>query len=215
MANETRGNQTRVGRGEPALPAANSAEGSLRPGFTLMETLIVVTFIALLLMMAVPSLVSLSPYYMVRSSAKGLESLLQRGRLLSYNSQKPTRVVVDCRANRQITGNSTCTMRMYLANFNADGELAVTGGASGPWVEVAESRREVPRAIGVAPPTAPAPTVAAGNPTDVYWAVFLPTGRARTSHDPMRLIFSPRKGKASPLEVGLSQYSGRATVRRP
>lgn len=212
MGNESRANRARAVRGGPAPRAAKGAEGALRPGFSLMEMLVVTVVIGFLLMMAIPSLAALAPHYMVRSSAKSLESMLQRGRLLANNSQKPTRVVVDCRAARQITDKSVCTIRLYVANFNKSGELAVTGGTQGPWSEVAESRREISRMVAVA---SPSPAVAANSPANVYWAVFLPTGRARTSHDPMRLVFSPTRGRAAPIAVSLSQYSGRTTAGRP
>lgn len=215
MGNESRTNRARAVHGEPEPRAAKGAEGALRPGFSLMEMLVVTIVIGFLLMMAMPSLAALAPHYMVRSSAKSLESMLQKGRLLANNSQKPARVVVDCRAARQITDKSVCTIRLYVANFDKDGELAIAGGTSVPWSEVPESRREISRMVKVAPPTSPAPTVVTNNPANVYWAVFLPTGRARTSHDPMRLVFSPTKGQAASIMVSLSQYSGRTTAGRP
>lgn len=199
-----------LGRGKPGC----------RSGFSLIEMLVVVAFMAIILMMALPSLYVLAPNYMVRSSAAGLAMLMQRARLTANNTQKPIRVVLDCRGASQITGNSSCLMAMYTANFDSTGEL----DSSEPWTLVRDSRREVDQRVRVAlsnvpgdpprpTPTAVYPEISDSDGRYAYWAVFLPTGRVYISHDPMRLRFSGRDGGAGLREVSLNPYSGRATVR--
>lgn len=187
-----------------------------RSGFSLMEVLVVMGFMAIILMMALPSLYVLAPNYMVRSSAQGLAMLMQRARLTANNTQKPTRVVLDCREASQITGNSSCLMMMHSANFDsATGEL----DSSEPWIMAPNSRREVDRRVRVAvsnvpgTPARPTPSPVYENIDGVYWAVFMPTGRVHISHDPMRLRFSGLSSNVGQREVSLNPFSGRATVR--
>lgn len=225
MVNGKREKQAEVGRSGLELPA--SASGSpgrnlrasgRRPGcpsgFTLLEVLIVVTFIAIILMMAIPSLYVLAPNYMVRSSAAGLEMLMQKARLTANNTQKPMRVVVDCRSASQLSNTSSCLMAMYSPKLNNLGEL----DPSEPWIVVLDSRREVNRKVRVGIPNIsgdprPTPAPVYTNIADVYWAVFMPTGRVHVSHDPMRLSFSSTESRTDAREVSLNKYSGRATVR--
>lgn len=185
----------------PSLPPA-----ACRWGFTAIEIMVVVAVIAILLIMAVPALSMLAPQYTLGSSAKAVDSMAQNARLLAGNTQKPTRLVVDCRAGSQTDPNSRCTMRLYTANFTDAGEIDLTT----PWTEVPMMRRDVSNRVTVT--SAPA-TVVSGNPDNVYWVVFLPTGKASTSHDPMRLRFRVASGKSATVEVGISRHSGRVTTR--
>lgn len=186
-----------------------------RSGFSLMEVLVVLAVMAIILMMALPSLYVLAPNYMVRSSAQGLAALMQRARLTANNTQKPTRVVLDCRADSQIIGTSSCLMMMFSANFDNTGEL----DARDPWRLAPDSRRVVDRRVRVGIPnvsgdTRPTPSPVYENIDGVYWAVFLPTGRVFISHDPMRLRFTARNdGIVGQREVSLNPFSGRAMVR--
>lgn len=192
----------------------NGKRNGCRSGFSLIELFVVVTFIAIVVMMAIPSLYLLAPNYMVRSSSSGWAMLMQRARLAANNTQKPTRVVMDCRAASQTSGRSSCLMFMSSANYDSAGDLDSTE----PWKMVRDSRREVDKKVKVAIPNKPGDPRAVPSPVyeniaDLYWAVFMPTGRAHVSHDPMRLRFSAAHGDIRPREVSLNPYSGRATVR--
>lgn len=201
-----------LGRGSKSLAVAGRLpRGSVacRSGLTLLELLVVMGVISILLLMAVPSLALLAPRYMVGSSAKALDSMMQNARLMASNTQKPIRVVLDCRAASQTAGEgSVCTMRLYTANFTNTGELDMAD----PWTELRIMHRLVSDKVAVTH-ALPA-TVEADNPDRVYWAVFLPTGRASTSHNPLRLHFKTASGTGGiTREVGVSRFSGRVTVR--
>lgn len=187
------------------LPRGSAA---CRSGLTLIELLVVMGVIGILLLMAVPSLALLAPQYMVGSSARALDSMMQNARLMAGNTQKPIRVVLDCREASQTAGDgSVCTMRLYTANFTNAGELDMAD----PWTELRMMHRLVSNKVAVTHAT-PA-MVAADNPDKVYWAVFLPTGKASTSHNPLRLRFKVASGTGITREVGVSRVSGRVTVR--
>lgn len=213
MVDDKIAKQTPAGR-----PIQGSVRSSERPdghysGFTLVEMLIVIAVMGFLLMMAVPSLTMLAPRYMLGSTAKSLDSLMQKARLTAHNSQKPIRMVVDCRDSRQPDGQTRCTMLLYSANFDNTGQLNLVV-PPGPWSEIPQSRRHVSEKVLIGLPT-PSPTVVPGNPADLYWAVFMPTGRVQTSHNPMRLLLRANVNSiTSAVEVSLSQESGRVTVRR-
>lgn len=177
-------------------------------GFTLLELLILIVVFGLLLMMAVPALSLLAPRYMVRSTAKSMDSMMQNGRLMAYNTHKPVRLVVDCRPTRQRSASSTCTMRLYSANFNSDGELDL-GGPNGAWSEIPQTMREVSNKVTVTRLEDPT------NPNDLYWAVFLPTGKVKASHDPLRLKVAGVGVDVGERLVSLSLVTGRTTTKRP
>lgn len=192
---------------------SSGCPGGHHSGFTLVEMLIVIVVMGILLMMTVPSLQMLAPRYMLNSTAKSLDSLIQKARLTAHNTQKPIRMVVDCRPANQPNPQTSCTMLLYSANFDDTGKLNLTV-PPGPWTELPNSRRYVPNKVLIGLPT-PAPTAVDASLVDVYWAVFMPTGKVQTSHNPMRLLLEPEVTALAPsLEVSVSQQSGRVTVRR-
>lgn len=199
-------------------PAQGPVRSSGRPvghcsGFTLVEMLVVIVVMGILLMMAVPTLQMLAPRYMLGSTAKSLDSLMQKARLTAHNTQKPIRMVVDCRTAKQPNKQTSCTMLLYSANFDDTGKLNLTV-PPGPWTELPNSRRFVPSKVLIGLPT-PAPTAVDASLADVYWAVFMPTGKVQASHNPMRLLIKPEMASINTsVEVSLSQQSGRVTVRR-
>ena len=171
-------------------------------GFSLIEMLVVVGIIAILSVMAVPALMVLVPTAQLRGSARSVVSLMQQGRLLAENTQKPARVALDCRLP---AASPLCQARLYSAAFNPDGTL-------NSWVEMAESGRTL--AQRVIAEGDPGSDMVSGNPPGLFWAVFLPSGQMRGSHDPFRLLLS-RPGAASgrAWELAVSQGSGRATLK--
>lgn len=213
MVDEKMEKQALAGR-----PAQDPVRSTGRPGghysgFTLVEMLIVIVVMGILLMMAVPTLQMLAPRYMLGSTAKSLDSLMQKARLTAHNTQKPIRMVVDCRPAKQPNPQISCTMLLYSANFDNTGKLNLTV-PPGPWTEVPNSRRHVPGKVLIGLPT-PTPTAVDASLTDVYWAVFMPTGKVQTSHNPMRLLITPKNNSFDgKVGVSLSQQSGRVTVRR-
>jgi prepilin-type N-terminal cleavage/methylation domain-containing protein len=183
-----------------------------RPGFSLMEMLVVIAVLSLLMMMAVPALFTMIPRYQVQSSARGVAEMMQAARLHANNSQKPVRLVVNCKT-------SPCVAEYSTGVYNTAGQLdpAYTNsrGVQAPWEEVTGSRRTLPPRIRIAPAEA-SPTIEPGSPANVYWAVFQPSGKAATSHNPMRLAVSSGSAFMGNYQyrVSLSNITSRVRLER-
>jgi len=169
-------------------------------GFSLMELIIVVAIIAVLAMLAVPNLMAIVPQAQMRGSARGVASLLQQARIMAENTQKPTRLALDCRPS---SGAPPCEARLYSAAFKPNGTLD-------KWVEAPFAKRELGRTVRVA---AGASTPVTGSPANVFWAVYMPDGEVRASHEPWRLIFSSTNSRVTPWELVVNKASGRPTLR--
>ena len=167
------------------------------PGLSLVEVLVVVFIIGILLMIAVPALSSLVPGYQVQSSARGVANMAQQARLTAGNTQKPARLVLDCSGS-----NLPCQARLYVAVFNMDGDLD-------GWTELINHRRDLPRSVTIAPGNGTKAVYE--SPAKIYWAVFLPSSRVESSHDPMRLSFA---SKAGDYQVSVSNITGRVSVKK-
>ena len=182
---------------------------SLSRGLSLMELLVVVAVAAILAAVAVPALMSIVPTSQLRGSARSVVSLMQQARLLAENTQKPARVVLDCRAP---AGAPRCEARLYSAVFNPDATLNRWAQVPGAARTLAPRVTAAPRAGSVRTGFTPG---APANPDGLFWAVFMPSGRLRqpagASHDPFRLVFS-RPGAPRTWELAVSQESGRASL---
>ena len=173
-------------------------------GFSLLELIVVVAIIAILAMLAVPNLMSIVPQAQLRGSARGAANLMQQARIMADNTQKPARLVIDCRTP---AGNPVCRLQLHTAVFNPDGTLD-------RWLEVPATQRELGRTVRVvAAADNPVPAAVSGNPGSLFWAVFMPTGQMRASHDPMRLVFTSTNPRVIPWELAINRASGRPTLR--
>jgi Tfp pilus assembly protein FimT len=171
----------------------------------MLEVVVVLGIIAILAVMAVPALMSIVPTAQLRGSARSVVSLMQQARLMAENSQKPVRVSIDCRAPATV-----CRARLHIAVFNSDGTL---DGDS--WAEINDARRDLAREVGLAAAAnAPASVQIANNPANLYWAVFMPSGRARSSHEPFRVVFSRPGAAGRTWELAVNRESGRASLQR-
>ena len=166
-------------------------------GFTFLEFVLVLGIIAILAAMAVPALMTIVPQAQLRGAARSTANLLQQARLLADNSQKPARLSLDCRPSGR------CQARLDTALFLPDGSLR-------NWAEVPGTKREFGHTVRLAADAGSAPV--SGSPSDLYWAVFMPTGQMRASHDPLRLIFSSTT-RGIPWELTVNSASGRATLK--
>lgn len=173
-------------------------KNSPRSGFSLVELLAVVVIFSLLVMMAAPSLVSIIPGFQLRRAAKSTSSLLLLARMTASNTQKPARAVVDCR-----TTTDPCRASIYTAVFNKDGELT-------KWTEMPNSIRILGDRITVNS----AGTAVSSNPANLYWAVFMPSGKMKGSHDPMELVLNSNNQANQPWTISVSKSTGHVGVHR-
>ncbi|MDR2725800.1 MAG: prepilin-type N-terminal cleavage/methylation domain-containing protein [Candidatus Adiutrix sp.] len=187
---------------------AEKTRSALR-GFSLLEAIVVVAIIAILAMLAVPNLMAIVPKAQMRGAARGTANLLQQARAMAGNIQKPSRLSLDC---RQTTGGTVaagpCLAQMHTAVFNTDGNFR-------EWVEVPFSRRDLGRTVRVAPGAGAVviPVPGGGHPSNLFWAVFMPNGQMRASHEPWRLVFSSTNSRVAPWELVVNKDSGRPTLR--
>jgi prepilin-type N-terminal cleavage/methylation domain-containing protein len=173
-------------------------------GFTLIEFIIVAAIISILALIAAPFLISLVPRAELRNAAGDAATAMRQARLKAADSQKPSRVVLDCR-DHSLNRAKPCQARLDIAVFDKTGQLD-------RWVEVDGSRLELAVTVGVL--AAAGSTAVAKNPDHVFWAVFLPSSQVLASHDPFNLVFSSDK-LPSTWRLSVNKHSGRATLLNP
>ncbi|MGL4209239.1 MAG: pilus assembly FimT family protein, partial [Candidatus Adiutrix sp.] len=79
--------------GRPHLKASVKVfANNHRPGFSLIELMVVAGIIGLVLLITVPAYLKILPNLETRTNAKTIMATLQKARLTAVNSQKPTRV---------------------------------------------------------------------------------------------------------------------------
>lgn len=196
-------------------------------GLTMVEMLVIMAIISVLALIALPALNKLIPSFEVRSAARGTATLMQQARLLSKNAQKPIRVVVDCRKREaDLSKKLPCVADFYMAEFDVDKKGELLGwskiNATGIKPPVPENMhlRQIGRSVSIFP--ANGTSIKAGSPNHVYWAVFFPSGRMVSSHEPLRMMFTSNRndiGKDDNLtkmtwELFLNETAGRVTVKR-
>lgn len=175
----------------------------LASGFTIVELLVVIIVLAVLALMAIPSVLSIVPTFQVRSATEATTSMLYMARLSAATTQRPARAVVNCLNSDD--KDLSCRLSIDNAVFNAAGTL--TG-----WTEAAGTARWLGREVRVSVTTGSKP-FAPKQPANVYWAVFLPSGKvAAASHDPLDLVLRAT-GAASSRTVSLARTNGNVTIK--
>jgi len=187
-------------------------------GFTLLEVMLVVFIIAILLMMAVPNLAIIVPQAQLRGAARSTANLMQQARNLAENTKRPARLSLDCQ-------EAPCVLQLHMAVINSDPNLLPNDPLKIEWLRVNAATRELglkvqacARAVaddcqpgGVSPPPVPGHPA----PDNLFWVIFLPTGRAQSSHDPMRLVFdSTTNSRVNPWALQVNKASGRPTLNK-
>lgn len=179
----------------------------LPEGFTLLELLAAVVIMAIVMAVAMMAFSSTVPAYQLRSSAKSLLSVLQSARLQANNVQKPVRVAIDCRDHASSSSPAKpCTVKTYVATFKNTGILD-------SWRELPMTGRQISGVIDIESGSDSSPVK--DNDANLFWAVFLPTGRVLASHQPFHLVFSSRNVRSDThWEVAVSDISGRAALNK-
>lgn len=160
--------------------------------------------IAVLALMAVPSMMALVPNFEARKAAESTSSLMYLARMTASNTQKPVRAVVNC-----ATTDAPCQLTLYTAVFTYNATptppakiVELTG-----WSEVPNVTRSIARGVRVS-------SSSGGTPANIYWAVFLPKGGLAASSDsPMNLVVNYKKRSTPAWVISVDKVSGRVTVR--
>lgn len=174
-------------------------------GFSLIEMLVVIAFIAILAFMVSPAMGSLVPKYHLRSSAKSVNALMQQARMNAANTGRPTRAVVDCRDHIN-DSSKPCRTTLYAAVFKDTGELD-------SWAILPGGRNDIPVSVYIAPLAGA--TKVASSADHLYWTVFMPAGHVKASHSPVGMVFSSSaSGSSGTWNLAISQSSGRSTLTK-
>lgn len=177
----------------------------LARGFTLVEALVVIAIIAALVLMALPSMVTIIPNFEARRAAEATSSLMYMARMAAENTQKPIRAVVNC----AVTGQP-CRLTMYAAVFTYTDTPKKAVTLTG-WNEIPNVARSVAQKVRVSPSSDSTP----GAPANIYWVVFLPKGGVvASSPTPMNLVVQYGKRSSPAWVISVDKVSGRVDVRR-
>ncbi|MDR2300522.1 MAG: prepilin-type N-terminal cleavage/methylation domain-containing protein [Deltaproteobacteria bacterium] len=174
-------------------------------GFSLIEIVIVIAITAIIIGIAVPSI----GYYLkssrIRTEARYLESIFQRGRMMAVVNQKPVRVVLDC-VNSPAT---SCKIRLEVAKY--------TGAGVDSWETAHAYSRTLNDNVGVIKTEASAPFDGAAVVSNLYWAIFMPDSHVYSNPRPFSVFFhylSDSSERQAGWRVSLSAESGRVDTRR-
>jgi prepilin-type N-terminal cleavage/methylation domain-containing protein len=181
-----------------------AAELKTRPGFSLMEIIIVVAVIGILAAVIAPNITRSMAESRIRAEARSLDSLLQKSRMMAAISQKPVRVVLNC-VRLAVDG---CVANLQTAVYDG---ITVVG-----WRDAPGYRRVGHRVVSVDKVGAPG-TDGDVSFDDLYWAIFMPDSRVYSDPRPFNLLFHDRsqEGADQPgWRVSLSNESGRVSVQR-
>jgi prepilin-type N-terminal cleavage/methylation domain-containing protein len=179
--------------------------GQARLGFSLIEIIIVIGITAIIIGIAVPSV----SYYLkssrIRTEARYLESIFQRGRMMAVVNQKPVRVVLDCvRASTE-----GCHMKLEVAKYK--------GAMVDSWETAHTYSRVCNQNVAVIQTEPSAPYDGSAVASNLYWAIFMPDSHVYSNPRPFSVFFhylSDSSEKQAGWRVSLSAESGRVDTRR-
>lgn len=168
--------------------------------------MVVVIVIAVLAMMAVPLTMSVRPYVQVRMEAQNAAAIMRQARLKAASTQRPTRVVLDCR-NHAGDAGKPCVFTMQAAAY-IEGTLA-------SWDKVTIAGMEGRHNMN---PSVAARATNGDADASIFWVIFMPSSRVFASPTPYELEFVPEKFKAGQTQgvwkLSVNNSSGRTTLTR-
>jgi prepilin-type N-terminal cleavage/methylation domain len=183
-----------------AVPDNNRPESN-RPGFSMVELMVVVIVIAVLAMMAIPATMSIVPYARVRMEAQNAAAIMRQARLKAANTQRPTRVVLEC-FDHVGNANAPCIFSMQTATYT---EGVLTG-----WDDVPVGGMDM---VYIVSPAVTAKAATGNTSASVFWVVFMPSSRAFASHVPYEIDFTPTRAAAhGQWKLSVNSSSGRTTL---
>lgn len=169
-------------------------------GFSLIELLTAIVIFAILVMIAAPALFSIIPSFQLRRAASATSGLMSLGRTTAFNTKKPIRAVVNCRL-----ADEPCRLSLFAAVFDDSGALD-------SWEEIGNSIRAFADGVEVSAQTPN--TMVNNNPANVYWAVFLPTGKVIASHSPFTLVLDTNGYNSGTWNISVNLSNGHASAQR-
>ena len=179
---------------------------SLRAGFSVVELMVVVIVIAVMAMAVIPLSMSILPYAQVRMEAQNAATVMRQARLKAASTQRPTRVVLDCR-DHAVNVAAPCTFTMQTASYSKG---VLTG-----WDKVGiggmDKKHPLNASVAVR-------AVTGDTSASIFWIIFMPSSRTYSSHSPYEIEFVPEKFKKSPTQgvwkLTVNNSSGRTTLSR-
>jgi prepilin-type N-terminal cleavage/methylation domain-containing protein len=198
----------------PIAVGNNQPKPKNKPGFSLIELIVVITIIAILAALVVPNLMQQVPRSRLNTETQRFANFLRQARQKAANTQKPIRVAVNCIAHFAVsTDQPPCTAKMETAIFS--------DGVMDNWGPVREGFIEFKEKINVQARTVKdvdgnwSQTPGSSIDDDLIWVVFLPSGQVISSFGPpINISFwyeSLAEDKTS-WEINLNSASGRVYV---
>ncbi|MDR2387748.1 MAG: prepilin-type N-terminal cleavage/methylation domain-containing protein [Deltaproteobacteria bacterium] len=96
---------------------------NLKPGFSLLELLVIVVILGIIVLIAVPSYKNFVPQSEVRADANAVRQLFQKARLSASAIQRPVRVLLDCTEETIKSGANPCRLEAQVPIFNSNGTI--------------------------------------------------------------------------------------------
>ncbi|MDR2367397.1 MAG: prepilin-type N-terminal cleavage/methylation domain-containing protein [Deltaproteobacteria bacterium] len=179
--------------------------GETRPGFSLIEIIVVIAIVAIMVGIGVPSF----GYYLkssrIRTEARYLESIFQRGRMMAVVNQKPVRVVLDCVGGP----GASCGIKLQVAKYK--------GAVVDAWETAHTYSHTCNDNVLVTKTDSSAPYDGKAVVSDLYWAIFMPDSHVYSNPRPFSVFFHYQGiagQKQAGWRVSLSAESGRVDTRR-
>ncbi|MDR2301290.1 MAG: prepilin-type N-terminal cleavage/methylation domain-containing protein [Deltaproteobacteria bacterium] len=104
------------------MPKTRNAQ-RLKPGFSLLELVVIVAILGIIIMIAVPSYKNFVPRNEVKADANAVRQLFQKARLSASAIQRPIRVLVDCTEATRMGGENPCRLEAQVPIFNSNGTI--------------------------------------------------------------------------------------------
>jgi prepilin-type N-terminal cleavage/methylation domain-containing protein len=103
-----------------------------KPGFSLIELIVIVAIFGIIALIALPSYRNFVPRSETRTDANAVRQLFEKARLSASALQRPVRVLLDCTEDTRLNGSNPCRLEAQVPIFNSNGTIKkwnlLTGG---------------------------------------------------------------------------------------
>ncbi|MDR1577392.1 MAG: prepilin-type N-terminal cleavage/methylation domain-containing protein [Deltaproteobacteria bacterium] len=146
-------------------------------GFSLMELLTIIIIMGVLVAISYPLMSSRAPDLASKSGARELETLLKKARIRAANQNRPLRVVINCARQG---GVDQCFLDLQSAVVK---DAGVTD-----WARIPGDHQLLDHALSIVKNKTSDQHDGKLSIQDIYWIIFLPSGRVFSDPKPLELF---------------------------